>query len=308
MGTNTGLLLEPETDGAYDSLICKVDGEIEFDGGFALFRMNDGYDDNNSVFSKGMIWGTHGYVTITSVGYFGGYFAYRFGLENKLDLIFSGNNCTKIFGVEDYPSSDPGCLPVYRIQGRCWQSIASSELGLAIDLVQGVRVAEKNQVQNFAYSLTAWGAAAAQSAATVTYTYNGGASQTLGSYTPAIAETATWLPEKSGTYVFTHQPGGLTATIVVPQKPTIAVESVRQQYPFNKVNVQYLIDDLDPSATYSVALKSVVDGVTNAVNIADLPATEGSHKVTFDAANAEVAPGLQNLKKKIKLVGELYAE
>ena len=198
--------------------------------------------------------------------------------------------------------------PVFEKMPVVLEEVAESdELTLSVD-TRTNRTAEKGVAQNFAYSLTAWGATAEQGAATVTYTHNGGPSQTLGSYTPAIAETATWLPEKSGTYVFTHQPGGLTATFAVPQKPTITVESVRQQYPFNKVNVQYLIDDLDPSATYSVALKSVVDGITNAVNIADLPATEGSHKVTFDAANAEVAPGLQNIKKKIKLVGELYAE
>ena len=207
---------------------------------------------------------------------------------------------------ESYELQGPDSDGYYLVGAKPMPEVVSeAELSFSADVATGTRTVEKGVAQNFAYSLTAWGATAEQAAATVTYTYNGGASQTLGSYTPAIAETATWLPEKSGTYVFTHQPGGLTATIVVPQKPTIIVESVRQQYPFNKVDVQYLIEELDPSATYSVELKSVVDGVTNAVNIADLPATEGSHKVTFDA---DVAPGLQNLKKKIKLVGELYAE
>lgn len=72
-------------------------------------------------------------------------------------------------------------------------------------------------------STTAWGKVAAQSGVTVTVALNGGAAQTLGT-AGTTESTLDWTPDTFGTYTFTHEPGGLTATIVVKTATQVALE------------------------------------------------------------------------------------
>ena len=94
-------------------------------------------------------------------------------------------------------------------------AISTSSLTFSGDVATGARsISDCGTTETFTHSVNAWGEAAAQSTATVTFSLNGGAAQTLGTY--ADAATATWSPTKSGEYLFTHTPGsGITARFFV---------------------------------------------------------------------------------------------
>lgn len=73
-----------------------------------------------------------------------------------------------------------------------------------------------------ACSTDAWGSATAQSEATVTVAYEGGAPVTLGTTSGVSLE---WTPTKAGTYVFTHEPGGLIGTVRLLSPDQVAIET-----------------------------------------------------------------------------------
>lgn len=91
------------------------------------------------------------------------------------------------------------------------------ELTTTAEHASAVGVTEKIQC-----STTAWGKVAEAAGVTVTYQFNGGATQTLASGTTEA--TLDWMPEQFGTYTFTHEPGNLTATIVVKTPTQVALE------------------------------------------------------------------------------------
>ena len=77
--------------------------------------------------------------------------------------------------------------------------------------------------ENIQCSTTAWGQVAEAAGVTVTVALNGGAAQTLGT-AGTTESTLDWTPDTFGTYTFTHEPGGLTATIVVKTPTQVALE------------------------------------------------------------------------------------
>ena len=84
---------------------------------------------------------------------------------------------------------------------------------IALDTRENRAITDVDEIMPFAHSATGWDAGSAANA-TITYTFNGGASQTLGTY--ADTDVATWSPTENGTYVFTHTPGSdITATFNV---------------------------------------------------------------------------------------------
>ena len=148
-----------------------------------------------------------------------------------------------------------------------------------------------------AHSVNAWGATSAAPKATITYTFNGGEPQMLGSYSDDDPP-AEW-PVRNGTYVFTHQPGGLTKTVTV-NMPIVKLLSVQQRYPWNGiVDYTYMLDGLSGDKTYKLAVGLTVNGETKATTNDLTTIATGDYSGTLNAA--ELFPGKYGTKGKLKL-------
>lgn len=125
-----------------------------------------------------------------------------------------------------------------------------------------------------ACSTDAWGSATAQSEATVTVAYEGGAPVTLGTTSGASLE---WTPTKAGTYVFTHEPGGLTGTVVLASDRHMAlVGAVGEGVSIHP----FLGADGFPTSYLAILERDVVRSIV-------LP--DGLGHVTFDIAGRTLA-------------------
>ena len=71
-------------------------------------------------------------------------------------------------------------------------------------------------------SANAWGEAQAQAQATVTVAWENEAPVTLGT---TAGTSLDWTPTKAGTYVFRHEPGGLTGTVRLLSPDQVAIET-----------------------------------------------------------------------------------
>ena len=158
-------------------------------------------------------------------------------------------------------------------------------------------VESMDDILPLAHSVNAWGATSAAPKATITYTFNGGEPQTLGSYSDDDPP-AEW-PVRNGTYVFTHQPGNLTMTVTV-NMPIVKLLSVQQRYPWNGiVDYTYMLDGLSSDKTYKLAVEMTVDGETKATTNDLTTIATGDYSGTLNAA--ELFPDKYGTKGKLKL-------
>lgn len=183
---------------------------------------------------------------------------------------------TRKFLPEGYIFVGPDADGYYTVAPR-FEEVVKDEKEFDIDTRTSPRNVElASEIFPFAHRVNGWGAGSAEQA-TITYTFNGGASQTLGSY--ADEDAAVWKPAKNGTYVFTHQPGGLTSTFNV-QIPTVTLLSAQQRYPWNGwLDYTYSLEGLSSDKTYELVAKMTVGGVTKAATneLTSAEATDGNH-------------------------------
>ena len=162
-----------------------------------------------------------------------------------------------------------------------FEEVVKDEKEFDIDTRTSPRNVElASEILPFAHRVNGWGAGSATNA-TITYTFNGGAAQTLGSY--ADEDAAVWKPAKNGTYVFTHQPGGLTSTFNV-QIPTVTLLSAQQRYPWNNiVDYKYELNGLMSDKTYKLAVELTAKGTTKGVTNDVTTKVDGTYTGTVDA-------------------------
>ena len=144
------------------------------------------------------------------------------------------------------------------------------------------RTAVAGSTETFTIPDAVWEAAGGNPV-TVTYTKDGGAAQTLGTYKQG--DKVEWTPIYGGTYVFTFGSSEYQASFHVDKTPGIFITSARQRWPWNgMVDIGYFVEGLDPEKEYTATFHVTCKGETKSFTLAGI--VNGDATTAWDAAAA----------------------
>lgn len=144
------------------------------------------------------------------------------------------------------------------------------------------RTVVAGSTESFTIPDEAWKAAGGNPV-TVTYTKDGGAAQTLGTYKQG--DKVEWTPIYGGTYVFTFGSSEYQASFHVDKTPGIFITSAKQRWPWNgMVDIGYFVEGLDSEKEYTATFHVTCKGETKSFTLAGI--VNGDATTAWDAAAA----------------------